>query len=138
MREMFLPEPKFRQVESGIGFFQVVVTLHNHIKHRKVWIDTDVTLALGEALTRNLSLEEKRVLNFVAEHGRINVSQCHRLLGLVKWHSGKRVLQKMTEKGLLRHVHSKSVLRDNKAHYVLPEAFKGLTRNGKKTHDDEN
>jgi predicted HTH transcriptional regulator len=32
MREMLLPEPKFRQVESGVGFSQVVVTLYNHIK----------------------------------------------------------------------------------------------------------
>lgn len=38
----------------------------------------------------------------------------------------------MAEKGLLKHVHSKTVLRDNKAHYVLPDAFKGLTANGKK------
>jgi len=132
MREMLLPEPKFRQVESGIGFSQVVVTLHNHIKHRKVWIDSDVATALGEALTRNLSLEEKRVLNFIAEHGKINVSQCQRLLGFAKWHSGKRVLRQMADKGLLKHMHSKTVLRDNSAHYVLPDAFKGLTGNGKK------
>jgi ATP-dependent DNA helicase RecG len=132
MREMNLPEPKFAQVQSGIGFSQVFVTLQNHIKHRKVWVDSDVTTALGEALTRNLSLEEKRVLNFIAEHGKINVSQCQRLLGFAKWHSGKRTLQRMSEKGLLKHIHSKSILRDNAAHYVLPDAFKGLTGNGKK------
>lgn len=137
MREMNLPEPKFAQVQSGIGFSQVVVTLHNHIKHRKVWIDTDVTLALGEALTRNLTVEEKRVLNFVAEHGKINVSQCHRLLGLVKWHSGKRVLQRMVDKGLLKHIHSDTIKRDNKAHYVLPDAFKGVKTNGRTTTTGE-
>jgi ATP-dependent DNA helicase RecG len=137
MWEMNLPEPKFSQVQSGIGFSQVVVTLHNHIQHRKVWIDTDVTLALGEALAKNLTVEEKRVLNFIAEHGKINASQCHRLFGLAKWHSGKRVLQKMTDKGLLKHVHSKTVLRDNKAHYVLPDAFKGLTKNERTSGDGE-
>jgi ATP-dependent DNA helicase RecG len=136
MWEMNLPEPKFGQVESGIGFSQVVVSLQNHIKHRKVWIDTDVHIALGEALAKNLSIDEKRVLNFIAEHGKINASQCHRLLGLAKWHSGKRVLQRMTEKGLLRHIHSKTVLRDNKAHYVLPDALKGLAKNGR-TDDNE-
>lgn len=37
---------------------------------------------------------------------------------------------RMADKGLLKHIHSKTVLRDNNAHYVLPDAFKGLTRNG--------
>jgi ATP-dependent DNA helicase RecG len=82
-----------------------------------------VSSLLGEALARNLSREEKRVLNFVAEHGKINVTQCHRLIpSLAKWHSAKRLLMKLVEKGLLKQVHS-AVTRDNKAHFVLPEAF---------------
>ena len=124
MKGMSLPPPLFEQTQSGIGNAMVRVTLRNHIKQRKVWIDSDVSVLLGEALSRNLSREEKRVLNFVAEHGKINVTQCHRLIpSLAKWHSAKRLLIKLVEKGLLKHVHS-SVIRDNNAHFVLPEAYR--------------
>lgn len=130
MQDMRLPAPQFEQTESGMGFSQVRVTLRNHIKQRKVWVDTDVSIALGEALAKNLTLEEKRVLNFVAEHGKINVTQCHRLIpALAKWHSAKRLLQRLVDQGLLKHIHSRTVERDNMAHYVLPDAFRGV-RNG--------
>jgi ATP-dependent DNA helicase RecG len=119
-----LPPPVFQQTETGMGFAAVRVTLRNHYKQRKVWVDTDVTTLLGDALAKNLSSEEKRILNFVAENGKINVVQCHRLIpSLPKWHSAKKVLQKLTTKGLLKHIHSPTVERDSTAHYVLPDAF---------------
>ncbi len=125
MKNMKLPPPIFEQTQSGIGNAAVRVTLRNEIKQRKVWVDSDVTSLLGEALSRNLSSEEKRVLNFVAEYGKINVTQCHRLIpSLAKWHSAKRLLVKLVDKGLLKQVHSAAVIRDNKAHFVLPEAFR--------------
>lgn len=120
MEEMHLPPPLFEQTQSGIGFSQVRVTLRNHIKQRKVWVDSDVSHLVGE-LAKNLNAEEKRVLNFVAEHGKINVVQCHRLIpSLAKWHAAKKLLQKLVSKGLLKHVHSPTVERDSRAHYVLP------------------
>jgi ATP-dependent DNA helicase RecG len=132
MQKMQLPDPQFAQTESGTGFSQVRVTLRNHIKQRKVWVDKDVSIALGEALARNLIPEEKRVLNFVAEHGKINVVQCHRLLpNLAKWHSAKRLLQRLVDKGLLKHIHSPTVERDSRAHYILPDTFKDI--NGHKS-----
>ena len=125
MEGMNLPPPKFEQVESGIGFSQVRVTLRNHIKQRTVWIDKDVTQILGDNLASNLTTDEKKVLNFVAEHGKINVTQCHRLITTIgKWHAAKRLLLQLVEKKLLVHVHSESVERDAKAHFVLPEAFR--------------
>jgi ATP-dependent DNA helicase RecG len=124
MKDMKLPAPIFEQTQSGIGNATVRVTLRNQIKQRKVWVDSDVTGLLGEALSRNLSSEEKRVLNFVAEYGKINVTQCHRLIpNLAKWHSAKRLLMKLVDKGLLRQVHKDSVIRDNKAHFVLPDHY---------------
>jgi ATP-dependent DNA helicase RecG len=129
MAGMRLPPPEFAQVESGIGYAAVHVTLRNHIKQRKVWVDKDVANVLGDALAANLNPNERRVLNFVAEHGRINVVQCHELIpALPKWHAAKRLLLKMTDRGLLKHVHSKNVLRDNRAHFTLPDAFKGLKK----------
>jgi ATP-dependent DNA helicase RecG len=116
--------PLFEQVQSGSGFSAVHVTLRNHIKQRKVWIDTDVSSVLGEALAKNLSSEEKRVLNFVAEHGKINVVQCHRIIpSLAKWHAAKKLLQQLVDKGLLARVHSDTVVRDARSHYVLPATF---------------
>jgi ATP-dependent DNA helicase RecG len=123
MSAMSLPEPTFEQTQSGIGNATVRVTLRNRIKQRKVWVDTDVTSLLGEALSRNLSKEEKRILNFVAEHGKINVTQCHRLIpGLAKWHSAKKLLMKLVEKGLLKHVLTQVVR--GPAYFVLPPAFR--------------
>jgi ATP-dependent DNA helicase RecG len=124
MKEMRLPAPAFEQVKTDMGFSQVKVTLRNDVKQRKVLVDVDVTSVIGEALSRNLSQEEKRVLNFVAEHGKINVIQCHKLLPSVKkWHGAKRILTNLSEKGLLRHIHSKTVVRDSRAYYVLPEVM---------------
>jgi ATP-dependent DNA helicase RecG len=123
MSAMSLPEPIFEQTQSGIGNATVRVTLRNRIKQRKVWVDSDVSSLLGEALSRNLSKEEKRILNFVAEHGKINVVQCHRLIpGLTKWHSAKTLLMKLADKGLLKRVSTGAVR--SRAYFVLPPAFR--------------
>ena len=124
MKGMSLPLPIFEQTQSGMGSSMVRVTLRNHIKQRKVWVDSDVTGLLGEALALNLTMEEKRVLNFVAEHGSINVVQCHRLIpALAKWHSAKKLLARLEEKGMLKRIHNGKP-RDNRSHYVLPDLFK--------------
>jgi ATP-dependent DNA helicase RecG len=124
MYGMHLPAPVFEQTKSEMGGATVRVTLRNHIKQRKVWVDSDVSQILGEALARNLTIEEKRVLNFVAEMGKINVSQCHRLIATTaKWHSADRLLKKMKARGLLTYV-SDGKIRSNKSHYVLPDVYK--------------
>src|SRR5260370_7186208 len=124
MERMSLPLPLFEQVQSGMGGAMVRVTLRNQIKQRKVWIDSDVSGLLGEALSRNLSAEEKRVLNFVAEHGKINVTQCLRLVpSLPKWHSAKKMLTKLVEKGILIVVNGGGKARDNRQPFILPKAF---------------
>jgi ATP-dependent DNA helicase RecG len=129
MQDLNLPAPIFQETETGVGFSQVRVTLKNHIHQRKVWIDADVTSLLGEALAKSLSADEKRVINYLAEHKKINVTQCHRILShLAKWHTAKRLLQRLVDKGILEHVHSKTVERDNKAHYVLRATFKDLEK----------
>jgi ATP-dependent DNA helicase RecG len=123
MKDMKLPAPIFEQIQSGIGNAAVRVTLRNEIKQRKVWVDSDVSKLLGEALSRNLSGEEKRVLNFVAEYGKINVTQCHRLIpSLPKWHNAKKLLLRLAEKGLLKYVPTSGIVR-SRAVFVLPPAF---------------
>ena len=100
------------------------VTLRNDVKQRKFFVDKDVTTILGESLARLLGSEERRVLNFVVEHGSINVSEClHLVPTLPKWHAAKRFLESMKEKGYLVHKHSDKVLRDAHAHYALPDSM---------------
>jgi ATP-dependent DNA helicase RecG len=124
MNKMELPEPIFEQTKTEIGTATVRVTLKNRIKQRKVWVDSDVSSLLGEALSRNLNKEEKRILNYVAEHGKINVVQCHRLVpGITKWHGAKKLLMRLVDKGLLKRVSVGSKLR-SRAYFVLPPAFR--------------
>ena len=125
MANEHLPPPEFKQIQTSMGYAQVVVTLRGNQKQRNVWVDSDVSIRLGEALIKNLTAEEKRILNFVAENGTINVVQCHRLFPyLAKWHSAKKLLLKLVDKGLLKYIHSPTIKRDPRAHFVLPEAFK--------------
>jgi ATP-dependent DNA helicase RecG len=134
MSGLNLPLPEFRQTMSGSGAASVRVTLRNNRKQRTHWVDSDVALILGDDITRDLSQEEKRTLNYVAEHGSINVTTCHRINpSLPKWHSAKKILERLRSKGLLEHRHSPTVERDSHAHYVLPEAIK---RNNGKTNKE--
>lgn len=126
-----LPLPQFEQKEVATGYMSVRVTLRNNRKQRKVWIDSDVTKFIPESMAKGLSQEETRVLNRVVEHGKINVNECHRLLPHIKtWHSVKKLLMRMTEKGLLIHRHRDDIERDPDACFVLPERPR---ENGKQT-----
>lgn len=73
---------------------------------------------IGEALTRELSQEEIRILNFVAEHGSINVSECQRLIPTIQtWHSAKRMLARLA--GVLKHIHRADLERGPDARFVI-------------------
>ncbi len=121
MSDMNLPVPEFRQTVTGTGASSVQVTLRNELKQRQFFVDKDAAAIFGESIFRSFTFEEKRILNFVAEHGSINVSECLRLVPtLPKWHAAKRLLESMRVKGYLHHRHSTSVLRDARACYILP------------------
>jgi len=71
-------------------------TNRNELKQRKFFVDKDVASIFGESAAGSLTSEEKRILNFIVEHGSINVSECLRLLPtLPKWHAAKRLLESM-------------------------------------------
>jgi ATP-dependent DNA helicase RecG len=129
MAEMKLPVPEFEQKEVATGYMSVRVTLRNSRKQRKVWIDSDVTKLIPAHLAKDLTQDETRILNRIGEHGSINVNECHRLLPHIKtWHSVKKLLMRMTDKGLLKHKHRDDIDRDPDACFVLAE-IEG--RNGK-------
>lgn len=120
MAIMNLPHPEFKQRDSGHAI--VRVTLRNDIKHRRVWIDFDASTLVGEAKSKDLSQDEHRAINFVAEHGSINVSQFQRLTAR-SWKSAKRTLKKLADAEIFMHVHKKGADRDPEAHFVLKEAL---------------
>jgi len=115
MQEMNLPDPEFSQQEVKKAL--VRVTLRNNIKLRKVWFDSDVVELLGRTLAQNLTENQKRCINFVAEHQKISVSDAQRLTGL-SWPAAKRMLTDLANKRIFEHEHSPKD-RDPLARFVL-------------------
>ena len=112
-----LPKPEFEQKE--INYALVKVTLRNNIALRKVWVDKDATEIVGAAIFNTLTQDERRVINFIAEMGNISVSQAHRLTGRKTWHSAKKLLVGLKEKGILKDVRNPKLKADPGARYYL-------------------
>lgn len=116
MKSFALPAPEFSL--AGTSYDVVKVVLRNNIKQRKVWIDSNVGALIGEALFESLSEDERRALNFVAENGKIGVSQLQRLTGR-SWPAAKKVLEGLERRGVLEHHVRNELDRDPSAHYTL-------------------
>lgn len=117
MRAMNLPAPEFRQADSAVSPL-VRVVLRNNVKQRRAWVDSDVSAIVGEAVTRTLSVDEKRAVNFVAEYEQISVSDLQRLTQR-SWPSAKNLLTGLVSKKILIHIVDKGKERDPQARYVL-------------------
>ena len=111
-----LPAPEFEQ--KDISHALVRVTLRNNIALRKVWLDSDASAVVGETVAQTLSEDERRAINFAAEHGRVNASQVQRLTQRT-WPQAQKLLLGLAQKGVLRHVHRRGLDRDPQAHFVL-------------------
>lgn len=118
MQELGLPAPIFMQRDTGAPLVQVV--LKNDIEHRKAFVDSDALLALGETISKSLNIYERRIINFIVENRAINVTQAAKLIGR-RWHFTKKLLGSLASRGILVHVHSKSVERDSYAYFALPK-----------------
>jgi ATP-dependent DNA helicase RecG len=127
-----LPTPIFEQKEVA-GGYSVRVTLRNNYKHREPWIDSDVSVILGESLSKALSPEESRAINFIKQHGQINVSQLHDLVSstVKTWHTCRKILMGLTERGILEYNHRTDIQKDPKAHFVLASQFRDDKQNPK-------
>lgn len=115
MQEAKLPDPEFMQQTQGQT--AVRVTLRNDIANRTNSLDSEAYKALGEALAFTLSIDERKIVNYVIEHGRINASDALRILSTTYWHTARARLQGLVKRGILDFVSIKQ--RDPKAHYVL-------------------
>ena len=105
-----LPEPLFQQRDVA-GGYSVRVTLRNDYKKRQMWIDSSVGTILGEALSKTLTAEESRAINFVKMHGRINVSQFQPLVSttIKTWHTSRKILLQLEKKGILRCLQERNI-----------------------------
>lgn len=117
MAENKLPEPEFMQ-QSEIGHSVVRVTLRNNIRQRRVWIDQDVSRIVSEAIAADLTEDEKRVLNWAAEHGSITVSDANKLLD-ISWQRARRLLLQLVDRRVFQYIR----FRENKRDVRDPKAF---------------
>lgn len=120
MSGLGLPSPLFQEVTSNAAV--VRITLKNNIDHRKQFVDTDAFEVLGEEISASLNDHECRIANYVAEHQTINVTEAMKLTN-VRWHTIKETLAGLSDRGILDHIHSKTVERDRHAYFVLPKRY---------------
>jgi ATP-dependent DNA helicase RecG len=120
MIKLGLPAPVFRQTESSAAY--VRVTLKNDVEHRTEFIDTQAYLVLGEALIATLNAFDIRIINYVAEHGKINITEASRVANR-RWHSTKKMLMSLVERGILDHVHNADIDRDAYQYFTLKKRF---------------
>ena len=105
MQEASLPPAEYVGTPQS-----VIATLRNSL-------DSEAYKQLGEAIAFSLDPDERRMINYVMEHGTINVSDALRILSTTYWHTAKAKLQRLVKRGVLDFVSTKS--RDPKAHYTL-------------------
>jgi ATP-dependent DNA helicase RecG len=116
MKKMSLPAPEFIQSDSGLSL--VTVKLRNDIKQRRAWLDRDVSKIVSEAIAADLSENERRVLNWAAEHGMVTITDTHTLLK-ISWQSARKLLLKLTDKRILQYIRFRPFEKDRRD----PKAF---------------
>lgn len=120
MTKLGLPNPLFQEIASTAAM--VRLTLRNNVEHRKQFVDTDAFEVLGEEIASSLSDQERRIVNYVAEHQTINVTEAAKLTG-VRWHTVKKALERLATRGVLDHIHDPVVERDRYAYFVLKKRY---------------
>jgi predicted HTH transcriptional regulator len=118
MLSLNLSSPEFSQTE--ISGSKVRVVLRNNIKLRRIWVDSDVSALVAAAIAKSLTENEKLILNFIAMHGSINVSDAQRLTGTY-WKAAKEMLLTLERKKLLEyHKRPAKGGKDTHARWTLP------------------
>jgi ATP-dependent DNA helicase RecG len=117
MAEASLPHPEFRQVESATTPL-VRVVLRNNVRQRRVWVDSDITSIVGDAVMKDLTENERRLINFTAEYGEISVSDAQRLTDK-GWGSAKRLLKTLVVKNIFEYRSRSDIARDPKARFYI-------------------
>jgi ATP-dependent DNA helicase RecG len=114
-RELFEARlPNVNYVGTAVS---VVATVYNDIANRTNSLDSEAYKVLGEAISFSLDPDERKILNFAIEHGRINVSDALRILSTTYWHTAKAKLHRLVNRSILDFVSTK--VRDPNSHYVV-------------------
>ncbi len=102
MKNAQLPPPEFRQERAGS--LSVMCTLRNNVTDRSNSLDSEAYKKLGEAVAFGLTPEERKIVNFVMQHGKMNVSGALRIMKTTRWHTAKNTLDGLVNRGVLdRH-----------------------------------
>ena len=107
-----LPQTQWVETQHGVR-----ATLFNDVANRTNTLDSEAYKMLGEAIAFSLDPEERKIVNYLAENKRINVSQALRILSTTDWHTAKSRLERLTKRKVLDFVTTKQ--RDPNAHYVI-------------------
>jgi ATP-dependent DNA helicase RecG len=99
----------------------VRATLDNDVANRTNSLDSEAYKRLGEVVAFSLDPDERRIVNYAIEHGKINASDALRILRTTYWHTAKGKLTRLVDRGILKFVSKKH--RDPNSHYVIHSGF---------------
>ena len=99
---------------------RVCATLYNDVANRTNSLDSEAYKVLGEAVAFSLDQDERRIVNYIIEHGKINASGALRILSTTYWHTANAKLKRLVERRILDFVSKKH--RDPNSHYVIHKA----------------
>lgn len=111
-----LPPPEFKQRRADN--LSVICTLRNNVRDRSNSLDSDAYKSLGQAVAFSLTPEERKIVNYLVEHGKINVSGALRILTTTRWHTARDMLVDLEKRGILDYI-SSGKPRDAHSHYRL-------------------
>ena len=116
MEAVDLPPPTFSEAQGNTT--TVHVTLRNNVAARKSFMDESAAELLGRSVFATLRPNERMIVNYLAEHGKANVTEIHRLVQC-DWRTAKATLTRLVERDILEHISFRE--RDSKAFYRLKE-----------------
>jgi len=116
MEAVDLPPPIFSEAQGNTT--TVHVTLRNNVAARKSFMDESAAELLGRSVFATLRPNERMIVNYLAEHGKANVTEIHRLVQC-DWRTAKATLTRLVERDILEHISFRE--RDSKAFYRLKE-----------------
>lgn len=116
MKTANLPPPEFRQVQRDN--LSVICTIRNNISDRSNSLDSDAYKKLGQSVAFSLNIEERKIINYLIEHGKISVSGALRIVSTTRWHTARTMLRNLEERGILDYV-SSGKPRDAHSYYKL-------------------
>lgn len=116
MENAQLPPPEFKQERAGS--LSVVCRLRNNVADRSNSLDSEAYKKLGEAVAFGLTPEERKIVNYIMQQGRLNVSGALRIMKTTRWHTAKRALDNLVERNVLDW-HGSGRERDPHSYYTL-------------------